>query len=90
MKIFAEKADELRDVGMMPDNYVVDRDFLRPIGHLLERQETFVFGFERNCHETLSAGMVACAEFQWPFNHHSIVFEEIFLVTSNGGVPISF
>lgn len=87
---FEKRADRLRRVGMIPETYDVKRDFLRPIGHLLERQETFVFGFDRDCEEYLSAGMIACAEFQWPYKEHSIVFEETFLVTSKGGVPISF
>lgn len=62
---------------------MVDRD----IGHLLGKQEPATTVFEKGNVFCLEAGMVAAAEFQWPYREWCIGVEDVFLIT--GDEPIN-
>jgi Xaa-Pro aminopeptidase len=59
----------------------------RDIGHLLGKQEPATTVFEKGNGFQLEPGMVAAAEFQWPYRQWCLGVEDVFLVTD--GEPIN-
>ena len=79
--------EEIVAAGFAPDVASLTDSFKRDIGHLLGKEEPATVGLKLGNHETLEAGMVGAAEFQWPFRDHCIGVEDLFLVTE--GEPVN-
>jgi Xaa-Pro aminopeptidase len=81
---------DLVDGGFMPpsDDPLAEL-FRRNIGHLIGKQEPATVEFSSSDHNSIEAGMVAAAEFQWPFAGYCIGTEDIFLVSDDGPVNLT-
>lgn len=81
--------DEIIAAGFAPNVTSLTDSFKRDIGHLLGKEEPATVGLKLGNHETLEAGMVGAAEFQWPFRDHCIGVEDLFLVTEGESVNLT-
>lgn len=79
---------DIVEAGFMPPSDASMADlFRRNIGHLIGKQEPATVEFAVSNGGWIDAGMVAAAEFQWPFANYCIGVEDIFLVTDD--VPVN-
>lgn len=62
------------------------QEYARDVGHLLGKNNLAHMRFVKDENIQLREGMIACCEFQWPLNYHSIAYEDTCLVTSSGGL----
>jgi Xaa-Pro aminopeptidase len=67
----------------LPFSAILQRD----VGHLLGKQEPATVVFAKGNDRDLRPGMVAAAEFQWPFRDNCFGVEDMFLVTE--GEPVN-
>jgi Xaa-Pro aminopeptidase len=82
--------EEIVDGGFMPRTEMPVGDvFARNIGHLIGKQEPATVEFKSSDNGSLSAGMVAAAEFQWPFANYCIGVEDLLLVTDDGPINLT-
>lgn len=84
-----EGEQRIKNLNMMPKDFSLVKGYKRDIGHLLERQESFTFGFCKGNKNKLEREMIGCVEFHWPFRGHGMAVEDMFIVTEEGGIPIS-
>lgn len=76
--------------GFMPASDAPMGDlFRRNIGHLIGKQEPATVEFRAADDGSLEAGMVAAAEFQWPYAGYCIGTEDVFLVTEDGPLNLT-
>ena len=78
------------DGGFIPASDAPMSDlFRRNIGHLIGKQEPATVEFRASDDGSLEAGMVAAAEFQWPYANYCIGTEDVFLVTEEGPLNLT-
>jgi hypothetical protein len=75
--------------GYMPDSFSWRRGYTRDIGHVIERQESYTFGFKPGLKRPVHAGMVACVEFHCTHDGHCIIIEDTFVIDDGGPIIIS-
>jgi Xaa-Pro aminopeptidase len=81
---------DIIDGGFMPySNAPMGELFNRNIGHLIGKQEPATVEFKSSDSGSLEAGMIAAAEFQWPFADYCIGVEDLLLVTDNGPINLT-
>ncbi|GAI65143.1 unnamed protein product, partial [marine sediment metagenome] len=85
----AEEEPRVKNLNMVPKNFSLTEGYDRDIGHLLEKQESFTFALYKGNKNRLERGMIGCVEFHWPFKEYGITVEDTFVVTEEGGIPIS-
>lgn len=61
----------------------------RDVGHLLGKNNLAHLTFTSRSQDTLSEGMIACCEYQWPIASHAIAYEDTCLVTPSGGLNLT-
>jgi Xaa-Pro aminopeptidase len=61
----------------------------RDVGHLLGRNNLAHLKFTRSENGSLSEGMVACAEYQWPGTGYAIAYEDTCLVGGRSGLNLT-
>jgi Xaa-Pro aminopeptidase len=61
----------------------------RDVGHLLGKNNLAHLTFTSRTRDSLSEGMIACCEYQWPIAGHAIAYEDTCLVTSSGGLNLT-
>jgi Xaa-Pro aminopeptidase len=61
----------------------------RDVGHLLGKNNLAHLTFTSRTQDTLSEGMIACCEYQWPIAGHAIAYEDTCLVTASGGLNLT-
>jgi Xaa-Pro aminopeptidase len=61
----------------------------RDVGHLLGKNNLAHLTFTSRSQDTLSEGMIACCEYQWPIADHAIAYEDTCLVTPKGGLNLT-
>jgi peptidase M24-like protein len=75
--------------GYMPDRFSWRRGYTRDIGHPIERQESYTFGFKPGVTRVVRPGMVACVEFHCAYRDHGMIIEDTFVVDEEGAILIS-
>ncbi len=85
----AVQESRIKNLNMMPADFSLMEAYDRDIGHLLERQESWTFGLCKGNRNKLRKGMIGCVEFHWPFKKYGITAEDTFVLTEEGGIPIS-
>jgi Xaa-Pro aminopeptidase len=81
---------DIVEAGFMPASDAPLADlFRRNIGHLIGKQEPSTVEFTSSDGGSITAGMIAAAEFQWPFANYCIGVEDIFLVTDDEPVNLT-
>jgi Xaa-Pro aminopeptidase len=81
---------DIIDAGLMPASDLPMEDlFTRNIGHLIGKQEPATVEFKSSDHGTVEAGMIAAAEFQWPYAKFCIGVEDIVLITDDGPINLT-
>ncbi|HSB72470.1 MAG TPA: M24 family metallopeptidase [Candidatus Methylomirabilis sp.] len=75
--------------GYMPDHFSWRHGYTRDIGHVIERQESYTFGFKPGVTRAVHPGMVACVEFHCPYRDHGMIIEDTFVVDERGAILIS-
>jgi Xaa-Pro aminopeptidase len=63
--------------------------YKREIGHLLGGEEPTSLSFNEKQERALEEGMVGAVEFPWLFDEFALGYEDMFFITSKGGVDIS-
>jgi Xaa-Pro aminopeptidase len=61
----------------------------RDVGHLLGKNNLAHLTFTSRTRDSLSEGMIACCEYQWPIAGHAIAYEDTCLVTPSGGLNLT-
>jgi Xaa-Pro aminopeptidase len=89
MVMVEEHRAEVISAGFAPDVPSLTEGFKRDVGHLLGKQEPATVGLKLGVQGTVEAGMVAAAEFQWPYRDHCIGVEDIFLITEQEPVNLT-
>lgn len=74
---------------MPPSDDPMGRLFRRNIGHLIGKQEPATVEFSAHDQNSIESGMVAAAEFQWPYASYCIGVEDVFLVSDDGPVNLT-
>jgi len=69
----------------LDDTKKYDRD----VGHLLGKNNLAHLTFTSGADGTLSEGMIACCEYQWPLAGHAVAYEDTCLVTPEGGINLT-
>jgi Xaa-Pro aminopeptidase len=83
-------APDLDDLGVHPGpHWRAATSFDRNVGHLMSKQESLVTEFTADAEEALADGSVVAVEIQWAFGAAGLAHEEMAVVTSSGGVPLS-
>jgi Xaa-Pro aminopeptidase len=78
------------DAGFMPGSDLPMEDlFTRNIGHLIGKQEPATVEFKSSDHGTVEPGMIAAAEFQWPYSKYCIGVEDVVLITDDGPINLT-
>lgn len=82
--------DDIISGGFMPPSDApMTALFGRNIGHLIGKQEPATVEFRAADQGSLEAGMVAAAEFQWPYARYVLGTEDVFLVSDDGPLNLT-
>ena len=81
---------DIIDAGFMPASDLPIEDlFARNIGHLIGKQEPATVEFRSSDNGAVEGGMVAAAEFQWPYSKYCIGVEDVLLITDDGPINLT-
>jgi hypothetical protein len=75
--------------GYMPDHFSWRQSYTRDIGHPIERQESYTFGFKPGVTRAVHPGMVVCVEFHCAHRDHGMIIEDTFVIDAGGAILIS-
>jgi Xaa-Pro aminopeptidase len=78
-----------RKHGYMPDHFSWRKDYVRDVGHVIDRQESFTGGFYPGAKRKLEPGMVSCIEIHCAYDGHSMTIEDTFIADDAGSILIS-
>ena len=85
----AKMEEEIKAWGMLPPGASLSNDYNRNIGHLLAKQNAVTLSFTKEETRRLQSGMVGSAEYVWAYRNHSLLVEDMYLVTDEKGINIS-
>jgi len=81
--------EKIKEWGMMPADVSLSDAFNRNIGHLLAKQNAVTLSFTKQETNRLQSGMIGSAEYVWAYRKHSLLIEDMYLVTDEKGINIS-
>jgi len=85
----AKMEEKIKEWGMMPADVSLSDAFNRNIGHVLAKQNAVTLSFTKEETRKLQSGMVGSAEYVWAYRKHSLLVEDMYLVTDEKGINIS-
>jgi Xaa-Pro aminopeptidase len=85
----AEHESVFRAHGYMPDDFSWRTGYVRDVGHVLDRQESYTYPFRPGTKRQLNPGMIACVEIHCPYNGHNMTIEDTFVADESGAIIIS-
>lgn len=85
----AKMEEKIKEWGMMPADVSLSDAFNRNIGHLLAKQNAVTLSFTKQETNRLQSGMIGSAEYVWAYRKHSLLIEDMYLVTDEKGINIS-
>jgi len=85
----AKMEEKIKEWGMMPADVSLSDAFNRNIGHVLAKQNAVTLSFTKEETRRLQSGMVGSAEYVWAYRKHSLLVEDMYLVTDEKGINIS-
>ncbi len=85
----AKMEEKIKGWGMMPAHVSLSDAFNRNIGHLLAKQNAVTLSFTKQETNRLQSGMIGSAEYVWAYRKHSLLIEDMYLVTDEKGINIS-
>jgi len=85
----AKMEEKIKEWGMMPADVSLSDAFNRNIGHLLAKQNAVTLSFTKQETNRLQSGMIGSAEYVWAYQKHSLLIEDMYLVTDEKGINIS-
>lgn len=81
--------EKIREWGMLPPGASLKDAFNRNTGHLLAKQNAVTLSFTKQETNKLQSGMIGSAEYVWTYRKHSLLVEDMYLVTDRKGLNIS-
>ncbi len=81
--------EKIREWGMLPSGASLKDAFNRNTGHLLAKQNAVTLSFTKQETNKLQSGMIGSAEYVWTYRKHSLLVEDMYLVTDRKGLNIS-
>ena len=85
----ANMEEKIKEWGMMPPDLSLKEAFNRNIGHVLAKQNAVTLSFTKQETNQLQSGMIGSAEYVWAYRKHSLLVEDMYLVTDEKGINIS-
>jgi Xaa-Pro aminopeptidase len=85
----AEHESVFRTHGYMPDDFSWRTGYVRDVGHVIERQESYTFYFRPGAKRPLHPGMIACVEIHCVHDGHNLTIEDTFVADEAGPIIIS-
>ncbi len=86
-----EKAeDAIKRKGLLDASFFLARDYNRNIGHTIDKEESAAIVAQKGDSRRFESLMVGCIEFQWPYKDHAPGIEDMFFITPEGTVNITY
>lgn len=85
VKFFSMNCENiLKKYSLCPSDFYIHRDYIRDIGHLMGKQESFDEKIFKGNKNKLVKNTVGCIEIQWQYDNHALVYEDMWYLGENG------
>lgn len=90
IRLFSNNCEQfLKDNYLCPQEFDIEKEYTRDIGHLMGKQESFDVKICKANKNKLTNNVVGCIEIQWQYNKHTIVYEDMWYLGENGVVNLT-
>jgi len=82
---FADKCEFLlKEMKLCPPNFTIKNSYLRDIGHLMGKQESFDEQIIKGNRNIIRNNIIGCIEIQWQYKNHAIAYEDMWYKGRDG------
>ena len=82
--------DEMKARGVLAPEFSLMRDYNRNIGHTMDKEESTAIVAKKGDNRKFEALMVGCIEYQWPYKTMAIAVEDMFFITPDRTINITY
>jgi Xaa-Pro aminopeptidase len=90
IKFFSNNCEHfLKDNHLCPQDFDINKDYTRDIGHLMGKQESIDVKIYQGNKNKLTNDIVGCIEIHWYYDKHALVYEDMWYLGEDGVVNIT-
>lgn len=91
LKPLSELEGKLKDMDMLAKEFNLKEGYNRDIGHTIDKEESRTVSVEKkHVVQPWEALMLGCIEYQWPYKDYAIGIEDMFFVTPDKTINITY